>query len=630
MKSYLSAVILLLAAATMAAQETVPTLIPAPVEWVAGKGTFTLQASTTIGYNQPEARATAQQLAARLLAPTGFSLPVSATRSADIQFQILERTEATLGSEGYTLEVGPKKVVISANRPAGLFYGMQSFLQLFPTAVESPTRIQTVWSVPAVRIKDYPRFSWRGMMLDVSRHFFPKEEVMAFIDQMARYKYNTFHWHLTDDNGWRIEIKSLPKLTSVGAWRVDRAGHFGDRAAPRPGEPTPYGGFYTQEDIREVIRFAAERHVTVVPEIDVPGHSMAALAAYPELSCTGDTSIRVNPGTRFSEWYGNGTFRMLVDNTLNPSDERVYAFLDKVFTEVADLFPNPYIHVGGDECYKGFWNADPGCQALMKEINTRHVEDLQGYFMGRLEEILRTKGKRLLGWDEILEGGISPDATVMSWRGISGGIEAAQLGHDVVMTPTSFTYIDFNQGDQTVDPPIYAGLRITTAYSFDPVPTGVDPKFILGGQANLWTEQIPSLRHAEYMTWPRGWALSEVYWSPKDKKEWNAFVPRMEAHFDRFEQAGINFSRAVYDPIVRTRWSETEGLVLEMASEVPGVEIRYTIDDTMPDQRSPRYSEPVPLPDGPVTLRVQAHRDGIPIGHLITLDQKTLQRRAGR
>ncbi len=628
MKSYLSAA-LLLACAALPAQESLPALIPAPVEMVVGKGVFTLQASTTIGYNQPEARSTAQQLAAQLRTPTGFSLAVDAARNADVQFLLLERPEAVLGTEGYILDVSPRKVVISANRPAGLFYGMQSFLQLLPPAVASSTRTDAAWTAPAVRVKDYPRFPWRGIMLDVSRHFFSKADVMAFIDQMARYKYNTFHWHLTDDNGWRIEIKSLPELTSVGAWRVDRAGHFGDRAAPRPGEPATYGGFYTQEDIREVVRFAAERHVTIVPEIDVPGHSMAALAAYPELSCTGDTSIRVNPGTPFAEWYGNGTFRMLLDNTLNPSDENVYVFLEKVFTEVAELFPNPYIHVGGDECYKGFWKENPGCQALMKKINTRHVEDLQGYFMGRVEEILQKKGKKLLGWDEILEGGISPDATVMSWRGVKGGIEAAQLGHDVVMTPTTYAYIDFNQGDQTVDPPVYAGLRITTAYSFEPVPPGVDAKYILGGQANLWTEQIPTLRHAEYMTWPRGWALSEVYWSPPSKKDWNAFVPRMEAHFERFDQAGIHYARAVYDPIVQTRRTDG-GLLLEMRSEIPGIDIHYSIDDTMPDRYSPRYSEPFTLPEGPVTVRVQAYRQGKPIGHLITLDQQSLQGRAGR
>jgi hexosaminidase len=602
-------------------------LIPQPVEIKMSKGGFELTPAATIGYNMEEARQTATLLSSRLQVPTGFELKTVAGKSASIQLNILERTEPSLGGEGYTLEVSTKRITISANRPAGLFYGIQSLLQLLPPAVESTRAVSAKWTVPALKIKDYPRFPWRGLMLDVSRHFFSKEDVMAFIDQMARYKYNTFHWHLTDDNGWRIEIKSLPRLTEVGAWRVQRSGHFGDREDPKPGEPATYGGFYTHDDIREVVRYAEERHVTIVPEIDVPGHSMAALAAYPELSCTKNPDIKVNPGTAFSEWYGNGTFKMLVENTLNPSDEKVYEFLDKVFTEVAQLFPNPYIHVGGDECYKGYWKEDPGCQELMRKLNIRHVEDLQGYFMGRMDKMLKSKGKKLLGWDEILEGGISPDATVMSWRGMKGGIEAAKLGHNVVMTPTTYTYIDYNQGEQTVDPPIYAGLRITKSYSFEPVPEGVDAKYILGGQGNLWTEQIPTLRYAQYMTWPRGWALSEVFWSRREQKNWEQFVPRMEAHFDRYDAAGLGYSRAVYDPIVTTA-RKNGMLTLEMASEVPGVDIHYSIDDTMPDHRAEKYTQPVELPEGPITLRVQAYREGKPIGHLITLSRQELNRRA--
>jgi hexosaminidase len=320
---------------------------------------------------------------------------------------------------------------------------------------------------------------------------------------------------------------------------------------------------------------------------------------------------------------------MLVENTLNPSDEKVYEFLDKVFTEVAAMFPNPYIHVGGDECYKGYWAQNAGCQALMKQLGIRHVEDLQGYFMGRVEKILDAKGKKLLGWDEILEGGISPKATVMSWRGIKGGIEAAQLGHDVVMTPTTFAYLDYTQGENTVDPPIYASLRLKKSYSFEPVPDGVDAKYILGGQGNLWTEQIPTLRHAQYMTYPRGWALSEVFWSPKASKNWENFVQRVENQFDRADVAEINYSKAIYDAIVRTTVKD-EKLTLILESEIPGLDIFYTIDDTMPDSHSTRYSQPVELPEGPINLRVIAYRNGKPIGHLITLKRDELRRRAGR
>ncbi|WP_020600697.1 beta-N-acetylhexosaminidase [Spirosoma panaciterrae] len=613
---------------TAAYAQTPIQLIPQPVSVQPQTGLFTLTKSTSIEYNQVEARVVADLLSQRLNKPTGFVLAAKQGKAGKIQLNLNPTPNTQLGDEGYTLDASAKGVVITANRPAGLFYGMQTLTQLLPKEIESQAAVTKTWSLPAVKITDYPRFGWRGIMLDVSRNFFTKEEVKQYIDQLAKLKFNTLHWHLTDDNGWRIEIKSLPKLTQVGAWRVARAGHFGDRAEPKLGEPTPAGGFYSQDDIREVVAYAQARNVTIVPEIDVPGHSMAALAAYPELSCT-KQQVSVNPGTAFSEWYGNGTFKMKVENTLNPSDENVYAFLDKVFTEVAALFPNPYIHVGGDECYKGYWANDPGCQALMKQLNIRHVEDLQGYFMNRVEKILTAKGKKLLGWDEILEGGISPGATVMSWRGIKGGIEAAQAGHNVVMTPTTFAYLDYTQGDPSVDPPIYASLRAQKCYSFDPVPDGVDAKYILGGQGNLWTEQIPTLRYAEYMTYPRGWALSEVFWSPKAVKNWANFVERMETHFDRADVAQVNYSKAIYDAIVRTSMNDGK-LRLELASEAPNLDIYYTIDDTMPDQFSTKYTQAVDLPDGPITLRVVTYRAGKPIGHLITLTRDALQRRVGR
>lgn len=621
---------LLLATGSLLAQGPAIHLIPQPVEIQQNTGAFTLAKSTTVGYNKAEARFAAELLARHLNTATGFGLAAKEGKAATIFLSLNASPNERIGKEGYVLEVTPKAVTITANQPAGLFYGMQTLLQLFPKEIESQAVAVPPggsWKVPAVRITDYPRFGWRGLMLDVSRHFFPKEDVKKYIDEMVRYKYNVFHWHLTDDNGWRIEIKSLPKLTEVGAWRVERSGHFGDREDPKPGEKATYGGFYTHEDIREIVQYAAERNVTIVPEIDVPGHSMAALAAYPELSCTGQ-KVYVNPGTNFADWFGNGTFRVNVENTLNPSDEQVYEFLDKVFAEVAQLFPAPYIHVGGDECYKGYWKNDPGCQALMKKLGIRHVEDLQGYFMGRVEKILSAKGKKLLGWDEILEGGISPGATVMSWRGMKGGIEAAHLGHEVVMTPTTFAYIDYTQGDPTIDPPIYARLRCKTSYSFEPVPDGVDAKLILGGQGNLWTEQIPSLRYAFYMTYPRAWALSEVFWSQKKDKDWDRFSKHMEAHFQRYDVAGKRYSAAVYDPIVRTKMEDGK-LVLHMEPEMPGLDLYFTTDDVMPDNFSPKYSAPVALPDGPITLRVQAYRDGKPIGHLITLKRKQLEDRTG-
>ena len=611
------------------AQDNSLQLIPQPVEVIQTTGSYILSNTSNIGYDKPSAQPVAEMLMQRLNIPTGLGLKAQPGKASEIQFNLNETPNQLLGKEGYILEVTPKGVVISANQIGGLFYGMQTLIQLLPKEIESKSMLKGAWVIPAVKITDYPRLAWRGIMLDVSRHFFPKEEVKVYIDQIARLKYNTFHWHLTDDNGWRIEIKSLPKLTQVGAWRVPRAGHFGERVDPKPGEAATDGGFYTQEDIKEIIRYAQDRNITIVPEIDVPGHSMAAIAAYPELSCKKDPNTKVNPGTHFADWYGNGTFKMNIDNTLNPSDEKVYEFMDKVFTEVAALFPSQYIHVGGDECYKGYWAQDPGCKALMKTLKTHHVEDLQGYFMGRMEKILKAKNKKLLGWDEILEGGISPEATLMSWRGMQGGVEAAKMGHDVVMSPTTYAYLDYQQGESTIEPPIYAGLRAKTCYSFEPVPDGADAKHILGAQGNLWSEQLPTLRYAQYMTYPRAWALSEVFWSPKAAKNWENFTKRMEAHFERADVAEINYSRAVYDPIIKTNMKDGK-LMLEMESEIPGLDIFYTIDDAMPDKYTLKYSKPIEIPDGPVTLRVITYRNGKPIGHLITLKQEELRSRAWR
>ena len=611
------------------AQNNVINLIPQPVDIQPATGVYVLTNATTISYDKPESRAVADMLTQRLKAPTGFSLKAQQGKSGVIQLNLNTKPNAELGKEGYTLEATPKGVVVSANQTAGLFYGMQTLIQLLPKEIESKTFVKTIWNIPSVRIKDYPRFGWRGVMLDVSRNFFTKEEVKTYIDQIARLKYNTLHWHLTDDEGWRIEIKSLPKLTSVGAWRVPRSGHFGDREPPKVGEKATVGGFYTQEDIKEVVKYAQERNVVILPEIDVPGHSMAAIASYPELSCKKDANTMVSPGHKFAEWFGDGTFKMLTENALNPSDEKVYEFLDKVFTEVAPLFPHPYIHVGGDECYKGYWKEDANCQALMKKMNMEHVEQLQGYFMGRVEKILQAKGKKLIGWDEILEGGISPTATVMSWRGVKGGIEAAKMGHNVVMTPTTFAYLDYNQGEATIDPPIYAGLRVSKSYSYEPVPDSVDAKYILGGQGNLWSEQLPTFRYAQYMTYPRAWALSEVFWSPKASKNWDNFAKRMEAHFDRSDIAEINYSRAVYDAIVKTSMQDGK-LMLTLGSELSDVDIFYTTDDAMPDKFCTKYTQPVALPDGPITLRVVTYRNGQPIGHLITLKRADLEKRAGK
>jgi hexosaminidase len=577
---------------------------------------------------QPEARKIAEQWVNALPLAGGKKLAFGPAKTAAgarmLVFTLNAAPNPQLGAEGYTLNVTPNRIELAANQPAGLFYAGQTLRQLLPPTAELKGNVP----VATCKITDYPRFGWRGLMLDVSRHFMPKEDVKRYLDLMAQYKFNTLHWHLTDDNGWRIEIKALPKLTQVGAWRVARTGAFGNFAPPKEGEPTPYGGFYTQDDIREIVAYAQERHIQIVPEIDVPGHSMAALAAYPELSTQPQVKRYVDPGTRFAEWGPNGTFKMFIENTLNPADDRVYAFLDKVFTEVAALFPSPYLHMGGDEAYHGFWERDSACVALMRREGLQNSHELQSYFVKRVGKIIAQKGKTMIGWDEILEGGLAPGAVVMGWRGTQGAIAAAQQKHQVVMSPTTFAYLDYTQGDPTLEKPIYASLYLRRSYQFDPLPPNVEARYILGGQANLWTEHVRHLRHALYMTYPRAWAIAESVWSLPARKNWDDFARRTEAHFARFAAMGLPASRAVYDAVVTTR---TEGgqLICQIDSELNGLTIHYTLDDSFPDAASPQYTGPFALPPE-ATLRVITYRNDQPLGRLLILSKEELQKRAGK
>jgi hexosaminidase len=604
-------------------------IIPLPVSVQKSQGQFTLANAMAIGIpaKQRELATVAAYLADKLRPATGYNFKIVTSGEPAIQLLLKKPADTRLKKEGYALSVNDRKIVIEANTPAGIFYGIQTLLQLLPKEIESKKTVNDVaWTIPAVSIVDYPRFAWRGVMLDVSRHFFPKEYVKDFIDRMARYKLNRFHWHLTDDNGWRVQIKSLPKLTEVGAWRVPRTGTFGRNAAPKPGEAATDGGFYTQEDIKEIIQYARQRYIEVLPEIDVPGHSMAAIASYNYLSVTNDTSIRVNPGSSFSTWFGNGKFEMHLDNTLNPADEKVYQFLDKVFGEVAMLFPFEYIHMGGDECYKGFWERDPGVQAFMKKMNIKNGEELQSYFVKRVSKILAAKKKKLIGWDEILEGGLAPGAAVMSWRGTKGGIEAAHQKHPVVMSPAPLYYLDMSQGDPSVEPPVYSTARLKDVYTFDILPSEIDSAYVLGGQGNLWTEQIPTPPQVEYMTYPRAFAISESLWSPKPRKNWDSFVTRVEDHFERFDQAHVNYARSMYDPIIKVRKSE-KGIVVELATEVNGLDLYYTLDNTIPNQYYSHYIDPVLLPPDVDQFRVISYRDGKAVGKLISIKMEDLVKR---
>ena len=607
-------------------------IIPIPVSQQIGSGNFELTSSTVIAVpsKQPDLQKIATYLAEKLKPATGIVLKISDTPASNstIQFALNAKSDATLGQEGYSLEITANKVVITANAPAGIFYGVQTFLQLLPKEIESSTvQSQVKWQVPVVAIKDYPRFAWRGIMLDVSRHFFSKDYVKEYIEQLARYKFNRFHFHLTDDNGWRVEIKSLPKLTEVGAWRVPRTGTFGSNDAPKPGEKPTDGGFYTHEDIKEIVQFAKDRFIEIIPEVDVPGHSMAAIAAYPELCVTKDASIKVNPGSNFSTWFGNGKFEMHIDNTLNPTDEKVYQFLDKVFTEVAMLFPYEYIHMGGDECYKGYWERDPGVQAFMKKNNIKNGEELQSHFNKRVGKIIASKKKKMIGWDEILEGGVAPGAAVMSWRGTKGGIEATHLKHPVVMSPAPQYYLDMVQGDRSIEPPVYSVARLKDTYGLNILPEGIDSAYVLGGQGNLWTEQVPTEAHLEYMTYPRTFAISETMWSPKNKKEWSNFVGRVEDHFGRFDQAGINYAPSIYDPMISVKQNGNGQLSIELSTEAQNLDIFYTVDNSIPNQYYSRYEGPIMFPQGADMLRVITYRDNKPLGRLISLKTEDLEKR---
>ncbi|MCA0933673.1 family 20 glycosylhydrolase [Lutimonas saemankumensis] len=534
----------------------------------------------------------------------------------------------TLGTEGYQLVVEDTGMLLTANTVAGTFNGLQTIKQLLPVKRETSKEGDLLpITIKTCVIEDAPRFGWRGLMLDVSRHFFTVDEVKAYLDQMAEFKFNVFHWHLTDDQGWRIEIKTFPKLTEVGAWRVERHGRFGsERAAPKKSEKTTYGGFYTQEEVKDIIAYAAARNITIVPEIDVPGHSMALLAAYPQYS-TRKEFKHVNPGSKFVDWYGNGKFKMLVENTLNPADPAVYAFLDMIFEEIANLFPGEYIHMGGDECYHGFWEEDAKVKDFMAKNNINNGDELQSYFVKRVEKIISSKGKKMIGWDEILEGGLAEGAAVMSWRGMKGGIEAAGMGHEVVMTPTTFAYLDYTQGDYSVENKIYADLSLEKSYSFDPVPELVlDPDLILGGQGNLWTEDIPSLSFAFYMTYPRALALSESLWSNKSNKDWDNFLERTSAHLDRFDAKNISAARTLYEPEVHV-YKEGSKLMCELKNYFSDIDMYYTIDNTYPVSFGQKYEGPFQIPAGNLKLRVQSFRNGEPIERLLIINRKDLESR---
>ena len=533
-----------LALAALAADEL--SVIPVPQKVERQDGAFRLSPDTRIfaSYGSTE---TAGLLAAALRKSTGYPLDVRRQlfSSAPPNNGILLTTknaDAGLGPEGYALTIATNSVVIRAPTQAGLFYGVQTLLQLLPPEILASKVVANAdWQAPCVHITDWPRFKWRGFMLDVSRHFYNQDEVEQLLDAMALHKLNTFHWHLTDDNGWRIEIKKYPKLTSIGAWRDGVGFGLATNSTTAYGPDGRYGGFYTQAEIREVVAYAAARHITVVPEIEMPGHALAALAAYPQFG-TGDGPFTiplkggVNPGI------------------YSPAKDGTFEFLDNVLAEVFQLFPSKYIHIGGDEVPPEPWKNDAACQALMKREGLKTPDELESWFIRRIEKFVNANGKTLIGWSEIARGGLAKNAVVMDW--IGGGKEAAGDGHDVVMTPTSFCYFDYYQSqDHSTEPHAIGGyLPLSKAYAFEPVPAGLSPELqshILGGQGNLWTEYIANLKHVEYMAFPRLSALAEVTWSAKEARNFNDFTRRLKTDNQRLDQLGVSYR--LYQPETRTQ-----------------------------------------------------------------------------
>ncbi len=506
-------------------------VVPYPKTVIPGDGEFVINRQTRISAAEGTEKIAAF-IAERLRAATGHAMPIitAGQSPAGTNVIVLTRTGSPNPSDAsYTLDVASDQVHMEAVSERGLFYAAQTLRQLLPPQIETGQVVSGDLHVPMVHIKDAPRFEWRGLMLDVSRHFFPVSFVKKLIDAMALYKLNVLHLHLTDDQGWRIEIKRYPRLTEIGSVRA---------ATPIPPrgsnqiDGVPYRGFYTQDDIREIVAYAQSRFITVVPEIEMPGHAVAALTSYPDLGCVGkDYQVRIAWG--------------IEADVLCAGKDSTFEFVENVLSEVIDLFPSEYIHVGGDECPKTRWEKCPHCQARIQQEGLKNEHELQSYFVRRVEKILEAKGRRLIGWDEILEGGLAPNATVMSWRGAEGGIEAASAGHHVVMSPNTHCYFDYYQAaDGEGEPPGIGGyIPLSRVFEFNPSEGVPDDKagFVLGGQGNLWTEYMGSESHVEYMAFPRALALAEALWSPNPRASYMGFLNRLESHLPRLEALGIHY-----------------------------------------------------------------------------------------
>ncbi len=588
------------------------TILPEPRSVELQKGCFAFSEETTCASDNEIYEDILSDFSDLFKKSAGFSLKIL-EKNSSANFYI--QTDTTLHAEAYELSVSPRQITITASDTRGAFYALQTLRQLLPAELESKTTVEDVkWEVPALTIKDEPRFEYRGLMLDVSRYFVPKETVLKVIDAASMLKINKFHFHLVDDQGWRLEIKKYPKLTEVGAWRVYREGPFPLRKNPvKPGEPTPVGGFYTQDDIREIVAFAARRQIEVIPEIEMPAHTNSSLVAYPEYKCPSVKHYTaVLPGmggVNFNTEYCAG-------------NDETFVFLQNILDEVMELFPSKYIHLGGDEANKEAWKTCPKCQKRMRELGITNVEDLQGYFMDRMTKYVQSKGKVALGWDEWTNSKIPEGAVIMAWQGLgNAGYKAAKQGHQFIMTPSQIMYLDYYQGPQWFEPRTYFGNNtLKEIYEYEPVQptweTDVIDK-LWGVQASLWMEFIESPEAVEYMVFPRVAALADIAWAQKDTKDWPWFVQRLDKMLARWDYMGINYAKSMYN-IDHKITPDGGSLVLQMSCIRPDVEIRYTLDGSEPVSSSMLYQDSLLFSDS-VTVKAATFMNGVRKGEILTL-----------
>ncbi len=576
MKTYTSFILVLAFSGFAFAQPVEINIIPKPVSIEYGRGSFIFSDKTKIAATDTASRETAAILNDFLSKNYGFKLAVVKKRPAKDAIVFDTVVGKSADAEDYEIQIDANAIRISGNQ-RGLFYGLQSFIQII--SVKYSGRIE----LPYTAISDLPRFKYRGMHLDVARHFMPVSFVKKFIDLMSQYKFNTFHWHLTEDQGWRIEIKKYPKLTEIGSKRPESVKER--NLTPYIGDGIPHGGFYTQDEIKDVVKYAKARFITVIPEIELPGHASAALAAYPQFGCKADYQYKVQ-----TTW---GIFKEVYCPT-----EATFKFLEDVLDETIALFPDsPYIHIGGDEVLKDHWKESAFVQELKKKENLKDEHEVQSYFVRRIEKYINSKGKKIIGWDEILEGGLAPNATVMSWRGMKGGIEAAKSKHDVIMTPTDYVYLDYGQGDPAYEPlNIGSYVPLEKVYSFDPVPpelTADEAKYVIGGQANIWTEYIKTPSHVEYMSFPRMIALAEVLWSRAGASTFEDFSNRLATQFPRLDKQNVNY-RIPEPGGLQNKVTEGDKISVELRP-APGTRVHYTTDGSTPDERSESYTKPIEI-----------------------------------